>query len=207
MTAVDPTRRLPPPQRVLVVGGCGAGKTTLARRLAPILDLPAVHLDRAYWQPNWREPDRDHWRDCVAEIIAADRWIIDGNYSNTLDLRLPRADWIILLDLPTWQCLWSAVWRCIRHFGRVRSDVGPGCRERPSLEFFHYVATFRRDRRDELHAHTRTLADHQCLFILRSRRQIEDFARQIEVRSVAWPRPIPSRYAAAMQSSARTVSP
>jgi len=33
-------------QRVLVIGPCGSGKSSFARALAPLLDLPLVH---------WRE--------------------------------------------------------------------------------------------------------------------------------------------------------
>ncbi|CAN5686044.1 hypothetical protein BH24CHL4_BH24CHL4_24990 [soil metagenome] len=43
-------------QRVTIVGSAGLGKSTLARRLGTLLDLPVAHLDTLYWQPGWAQP-------------------------------------------------------------------------------------------------------------------------------------------------------
>ena len=49
-------------QRVMVIGSPGAGKSTLARRLASITGLPLYHLDAEYWLPRWTERDPDECR-------------------------------------------------------------------------------------------------------------------------------------------------
>jgi adenylate kinase family enzyme len=54
---------------------------------------------------------------------------MDGNYTTHLDLRLPRADAVILLDLPRHIYFPRAVWRSIRNYGRDRDDLGRGCPE------------------------------------------------------------------------------
>ena len=42
-------------KRILIIGCCGAGKTTLANVLSKRLNLPVVHLDRLWWNPGWIE--------------------------------------------------------------------------------------------------------------------------------------------------------
>jgi adenylate kinase family enzyme len=37
--------------RIIVVGTSGAGNTTLARRIAAMLELPHIELDAINWQP------------------------------------------------------------------------------------------------------------------------------------------------------------
>jgi hypothetical protein len=87
-------------RRVLVIGICGAGKSTFSRTLARKTGLPLIHLDKEYWKPGWTKTPRDLWRARVGELVAGDRWIIDGNYAGSLDLRLPRADTVVRFDYP-----------------------------------------------------------------------------------------------------------
>jgi adenylate kinase family enzyme len=74
-------------ERVLVIGGPGAGKSTLAARLGAALGLPVVHLDAHFWRPGWQESPRPEWAARVAELAAAERWVMDGHYAGTLAVR------------------------------------------------------------------------------------------------------------------------
>ena len=131
-------------QRVLVIGSPGAGKSTFARALAAKTGLPLVHLDREYHLPGWVEPPEADWRARVDQMVAADRWIIDGNYGGSMNVRLARADTAILLDYPTWLCLWRAARRIATLHGTVRPDAPKGCPERWDWAFLAYIAAFRR---------------------------------------------------------------
>ena len=53
------------------------------------------------------------------EIFATDEWIIDGNYSRTVEMRLKECDTVILFDLPTEVCLQGATER----LGKGRYDL------------------------------------------------------------------------------------
>jgi len=121
--------------------GCGgSGKSTFARVLAQRTGLPLIHLDQEYWQPGWVERySEDGWSDRVSELASGERWVIDGNYSKTLDVRLPRATAVIWLDLPRAVCISSALLRVVRHYGRVRVDSAPGCPERWDWYFIQYL--------------------------------------------------------------------
>ncbi|MBN2081849.1 AAA family ATPase [bacterium] len=130
--------------RILVIGCAGSGKTTLARRLARELDVPLFSLDRYFWQPGWVESDKDEFDAKVIELAQARAWVMDGNYSRTLPLRLERADAVIWLDVPRTTCLARVLWRFVTNIGRVREDMGPGCPESLDWEFIDWVWNYRR---------------------------------------------------------------
>ena len=129
-------------QRVLVIGSPGAGKSTLAIELARRTSLPLIHLDQQYWRPGWIEPSKDEWREQVTQLIAGDRWIIDGNYGGTLEQRLARADTVIDLELPGLLCLARVALRGWRGRGQTRADMAEDCPERLDLGFYWWTLKY-----------------------------------------------------------------
>jgi len=136
--------------KVLVLGCCGSGKSTFSRQLAHITGLPIIHLDQHYFKPGWEEPDKATWRDKVHQLCHQERWIMDGNYSGTIDIRLEHADTVIYLDNPTYSNLYRVCKRIMTYRGIVRPDAAPGCAERWDLDFLHYVLVFNWVRRPGL---------------------------------------------------------
>jgi adenylate kinase family enzyme len=126
----------------MVIGGSGAGKSTFALALAARTGLPLYHLDREFWQADWTEPSPQEWRERVSLLTGLDRWIMEGTYTNTLDVRLPRADLVLWFDFPRHVCLYRVVRRVLRYYGEVRPDLAPGCPERFDLNFLKFVWTF-----------------------------------------------------------------
>lgn len=135
-------------ERVIVMGCPGAGKSTAAKRLAGLTDIPVVHLDAYYWQPGWKRPETNEWEATLTALIQQPRWIMDGNYGGTLPLRLAAADTLIHLDYSTALCLRRAVKRAILGRGHDRQGELPaGCPERLDWAFFSFVANYRRHQR------------------------------------------------------------
>lgn len=128
--------------RILLIGCCGAGKTTLAYTLADIMALPIIHLDKEYFYPEWVEPDEAEWVQKVTALAARDTWIMDGNYSGSLDIRLERADMVIFLDYGRVRCLARALKRTISTYHCVRQDMASGCPERFNWAFLAYIWSF-----------------------------------------------------------------
>lgn len=138
--------------RVLVIGPCGAGKSTLSADLGRRLALSVHHMDQLNWQPGWVESGDDALRAKLDAIIAGDRWLIDGNYGGTLAERLARADTVVYLDYPVRLCLRQLLGRIWTYRGRTRPDMTEGCPERFDLAFFLYVLTWNRGPRPRTEA-------------------------------------------------------
>lgn len=131
-------------KRVLIIGPCGSGKSTLARELAPRMDLPLVHMDQLGWQPGWVETEKAELNASLADAVAQEAWLIEGNYGSTLIPRLERADTVIYLDFPIHLCLWRLIRRIVAHRGQSRPDMPEGCPERFDAAFFWYVFNWKR---------------------------------------------------------------
>src|SRR5438270_3177878 len=101
-------------RRVIVTGLAGSGKSTFALALAAKTGLPVVHLDLHFWKPGWVAPSEGEWREKQSGLLAGDAWIVDGNYHETLDLRLERADTIVFLDTLWAVCAGRAFLRGLR---------------------------------------------------------------------------------------------
>lgn len=139
-------------KRVVILGPCGAGKSTLSFTLAERLDLPLFHMDRLAWKPGWIDSSRDELQVALAPIVAGDRWLIDGNYASTLPQRLGRADTAVVLDYPIPLCLWRILRRYGRYRGQTRPEMTEGCPEQLDMAFLWYAARFGGGPRRRLHA-------------------------------------------------------
>ncbi|MFN2412945.1 MAG: DNA topology modulation protein [Pyrinomonadaceae bacterium] len=162
-------------QRILVIGSCGAGKSTFSARLGQILHLPVIHLDTQYWKPNWIEPDKSEWRETVIEILRGDRWIIDGNYSGTLELRLAACDTVVFLDFSRYLCIYRVLKRAIRYRGKTRPDMASGCVEKIDLSFLKWTWSYRERSRDGVVAMLYESKEHVAIHHLKSRDEAEIF--------------------------------
>jgi adenylate kinase family enzyme len=112
-------------RRVIVTGMPGSGKSTFSRALSARTGLPLIHLDLHYWKPGWVKPSDDEWRAKQGTLLAGDAWIADGNYRETLDLRLERADTVVVLATPWWLCACRAFVRGLRR--PVGTVMPEGC--------------------------------------------------------------------------------
>ncbi len=99
-------------KKILVVGRSGSGKTTFSEKLGKALGRKVIHLDNLFWKPGWvRAFNTAEWEKVIQELISEDEWILDGNYHNTLDMRLRRADAVFLLETNPFQSFLQALKR------------------------------------------------------------------------------------------------
>lgn len=52
-------------KRILVIGGCGSGKSTFAKFLGKKLNLNIIHLDQHFHNPNWISKSEVKFTDIV----------------------------------------------------------------------------------------------------------------------------------------------
>jgi adenylate kinase family enzyme len=166
-------------RRVLVLGCAGAGKTTFSHRLGTMLSLPVINLDRCFWRPQWQLPDMREWRETVMKLAAAPEWIMDGNYSSTFDIRMPRADTVIWLDSPRHVCMRRVLVRTLKGYGRTRPDGPDGCPERIDLGFFRFVWDFQSKSRPRILEGMRTYGGNFRLFQFKTDGEAESFLLRV----------------------------
>jgi adenylate kinase family enzyme len=129
-------------KKIMIIGSAGAGKSTFSKKLSEKLHIDVIHLDALYWKPGWVQTPRDEWKTIIGEQCQKDRWIMDGNYSNTIIQRMAYADMVVFFDYPRIICLVRAIKRWLMNLGRTRLDMGKGCPEKIDLEFIRWIWTF-----------------------------------------------------------------
>jgi adenylate kinase family enzyme len=90
------------PKRIHIIGSVGSGKTTLAKELSLILNVPFYELDNVVWirdkSGDVRRTDKER-QDYLNSIINAENWIIEGVHNEDWVANSFRyADLIIFLD-------------------------------------------------------------------------------------------------------------
>lgn len=132
--------------RILILGGPGSGKTTLAKLLAKKYDLPVVNLDGINYLENWIPRSKKERDNIIISKANKDKWIIEGIYKSTLEIRARRADLIIILDYKTRSLIYGVLKRYFSSMGKEKEEI-KGCKEKISKEFVKYIISFNRKTR------------------------------------------------------------
>jgi adenylate kinase family enzyme len=137
-------------RRVLVIGSPGAGKSTLSARLAKKLGVPVHYLDPHHWLPGWKYRDTASAREIVGALADTPEWVMDGNFAETFDLRMPRADTLVWLDYPRSTCVSRILMRTIRDYGKQKPDLPEGCPEGLDVNVLRFAWSFPTQQRPQI---------------------------------------------------------
>ena len=130
------------PQRILVVGPGGAGKSTFSIELARRSGLPLIHLDALYWRPqSWGEPSLEEWQLATSSDLSwpNPRRAMDGNYGRHRQAaRAVCRSRHHAAPLRPHPHLWCHRRGC-GAIVETRPDMGEDCPEHLTFEFIKYI--------------------------------------------------------------------
>lgn len=164
--------------KFLIIGSAGAGKSTLGRRLHEATGVELIYLDKLYWKPNWVETSKDEWKRTIENLLKKDSWIMDGNYSGTLEMRAAACDTLIFLDLPRTLCVRRVLKRSLFYQKSNRPDMAAGCDEKLDIEFLKFLKwiwdypTRTKPKVEDL---MKRFENEKTIFRLTSQKEIENF--------------------------------
>ena len=164
--------------KIVIIGSPGAGKTTLARALGPLLKVKVFHLDRLFWQRDWKGKTTETRIDILQHLVQEKQWIIEGTYLSSSEPRLDAADTIIFLDVSPLVCLLRIMKRHREFYGHSRRDIPEGCTDKLTLYRMWEVLTFP-IRGRKLKQKLRSYKFKRIIW-LRSTEEVEDFLAQQE---------------------------
>ena len=152
-------------KKVIVIGSPGAGKSTFSRKLRDKTNLPLYYLDMLWHKADKTTVSQAEFDDRLCEILQQEQWIIEGNFSRTLEMRLQACDTVFLLDFPVEVCLSGVESR----IGKKRVDM-PWIETKFDEEFKQWILDFPNIRLPKIYALLEKYKDDKEIIIFKSRK-------------------------------------
>jgi len=140
--------------KICIVGPSGAGKTTIAKKLAEQLKISTHPFDEIYWNISGTEfvkNSEEKISQGIKEIILQDSWIVEGAYDKRLLPLLLESSLILKLEVPFYL-------RTKRLLQRYLKSVATGKRPKETLkntiELIRFSYSFEQRLENFLNCHT-----------------------------------------------------
>lgn len=160
--------------KIMIIGSPGAGKSTFARKLRDATKLPLYYLDMIWHKPDQTNISREEFDTQLNEIIKRDKWIIDGNYQRTLEVRLRECDTVFLMDFPLEICLLGAQSR----IGKKHEDL-PWVESEFDEEFKQSIIDFPKNQLPQIYELLEKYKENKEIIIFKSRKEADDYLKII----------------------------
>ena len=160
--------------KAIVIGCPGSGKTTFSIKLNKVTGLPLYHLDAIWHKPDKTHIPREEFDERIKEIFSTPEWIIDGNYSRTIEMRMKECDTVFLFDLPTEVCIQGATDR----IGKERYDM-PWLETELDPEFEAFIREFPETTLPKIYSLIEKYKEDKTVVIFKSREDADEYIRNL----------------------------
>lgn len=161
-------------KRVIVIGCPGSGKSVFSKALHQITGIPLFHLDMLFWNSDKTTVEKTVFHEKLSDAIKNSEWIIDGNYSDTMELRIKECDTVVFLDYPVEVCLDGIKARR----GKVRSDM-PWVETETDEEFIEFIKNYNLQSRPQVMELLKKYA-YKNVFVFSNRAEADEFLMGIQ---------------------------
>lgn len=158
-------------KKIIVIGCPGSGKSIFSKALHNCTGIPLYHLDMMFWNADKTTVEKSVFLDRLSAVLEKDEWIIDGNYSSTMELRMEKCDTVFFLDYPTDVCLDGVKERR----GKARDDI-PWIEYEEDIEFTEFIKSFNEQQKPKI---IELLNKHsnKNIIVFTDRKQSEEFLK------------------------------
>lgn len=160
--------------KAIIIGCPGSGKTTFAEKLQKCTGLPLYYLDAIWHKPDKTHIPREEFDRRIGEIFETPRWIIDGNYKRTIEMRMKQCDTVFLFDLPIEVCLQGVTDRV----GKERYDL-PWLETELDPEFKQFIEDFPKDTLPYIYELIEKYKNEKRVIIFKSREEADGFIEKL----------------------------
>lgn len=162
--------------KIIIIGSPGSGKSTFARKLRDITNLPLYYLDMLWHKKDRTNISREEFDEKLEKILKKDKWIIDGNYQRTIEMRLKECDTVFLMDYPLEVCLSGAEERV----GKKREDL-PWIEEKIDEEFKQIIVDFSKNKLPQIYKLLEKYQQDKNIIIFKSREEAEGYIKKMTI--------------------------
>ena len=154
--------------KILIIGGTGMGKSTLADKLGKELNIPVCHIDAIHFKENWIEREAKERDEIIRRKINEPKWILDGLYKSTLKESIEKADLVVILWFSKLTQLKGIIKRHIKNYGKERNDI-PGCVDKLDAKFIRFNLDFKKNNKSTVE---NILRENNKILIFKKQKQL-----------------------------------
>lgn len=161
-------------KKVIVIGSPGAGKSVFSKKLSEVTKIPLYHIDMMYHNADGTHISREELKEKFKKIFNEEKWIIDGNYQKTIEMRLKECDTVFLLDFPTEVCIKGAESRV----GKKREDM-PWTEKKLDENFKETIINFKNEKLPQIYKMLDEYKESRNIIIFKSREEANKFIEEV----------------------------